>query len=378
MSIDYHWLYTRVADLGEALAAFLNHLLMSIGGVGQQNLDILNEITVSELQAIVARVEDLAKWQRRINTLLEEIKIEYSVHDVLAKCPALVEGNYELAELIRAKYGEEAMWLFSTFGNIQIFVQTYNHSGVAESMLRVIEKGFQCLQLPSYQFNFLVRKAYEHNEDPRPCFAFLKWVQHFKHQIMDLLIERRRSYFRSREDFDGYWGRICDDEVKFTKDIVIPLLHCLAMEHIYYTHSGDEYGRDVVWSYKGPFGQDRFCAAQIKAIQVSGAAGSSIDKIISQIDDAFRMPLELPDGKYFVSEFYVITSKRYTRNAISKILEKIDSRVERNNIHFIDGQRVKELVLQFLRPLQRRERSTNAMETANNGFHADADKAPRR
>jgi hypothetical protein len=369
LSLDYRWLYPKVADLAEATAAFLQYLVISVGGIGQQNLDALNTMTADELEHIVNKVEDLAKWQRRIDTLLDEINIQYSTRNILAKSPALVEGNYELAELIRAKYGEEAMWIFSTYGNIQIFAQTYNTSGVADAMLRVIQEGFQYMQLPSYHFNSLMRMAYQHNEDPRPCFAFLKWLSHFKRQILDLLIERRTSYFRSREDFNAYWDRVCNDESKFAKDIFIPLLHCLSMDHIYYTHSDDEYGRDVVWSYKSPFGQDRFCAAQIKAMEVSGAANSAVDRIMSQIDDAFKMPLRLADGSFYISEFYVVTTKKYTRNAIAKILEKIDSRIAKNNIHFVDGQRVKELVLQFLRPVQHRGNSDSSVKTANTRTH---------
>ena len=350
--IDYSWLYPVLGNLAETTSSFLQYLIMSLGSSDQEALENMTKLSFEEMEKVVNEVEDLASLRIKIDTMFQEIKIKYSVTDILKKAPSVSEGIYEIAELIRSKYGEEPMWVFSTYGNLQIFILTYARSGLDNSMLRVLETNFDKLQLPRYQFMLLVRKANQYNEDPRPCIAFRKWFLDFRLKIMDMLVERKRSYCRNREDFNTYYNKVCNDEQKFTKDIFIPLLHCLGVEHIYYTHSSDEFGRDVVWSYKNPFGQERFCAAQIKALRISGAANAELDKINAQIDDAFKMPLKISEGKFFISEFYVVTSKNYTRNAIQKILSKFTNPVVKNNIRFLDGQRIKELVLQFLRPVK--------------------------
>ena len=254
--------------------------------------------------------------------------------------------------MIRIRYGEEAMWVFSTYGNLQTYGKMYADSGIAQTVLNIIEKGLKQLQVAPHLYGLLERMSYKHNEDPRPSIAFLKWYSDYKRNLLAQLIERKTTYFRSREDFNTYWDKLCSDEQEFTKRILVPLLMCVGSENVYYVHGTDEYGRDLVWSYRSPLGQTRFCAAQVKATKISGAANSKLNIVLAQLDDAFRMPVALPVGRVHISEFFIITSMSFTRNAIAKIIDKIDSPAVRNNTHFYDGQRIKELTLQFLRPVR--------------------------
>ena len=57
-----------------------------------------------------------------------------------------------------------------------------------------------------------------------------------------------------------------------------------------YNHSKREFGKDLTFSEMNKFGVRRNYGVQVKAGDLSGEAGSEIDKIIAQIEDAFSMP----------------------------------------------------------------------------------------
>ena len=51
--------------------------------------------------------------------------------------------------------------------------------------------------------------------------------------------------------------------------------------------------------------------------------------------------------KQRISKLAIIISGKFTENAIEKICEKIESHVVRNNLTFIDGEKIQTLAEQF-------------------------------
>ena len=78
---------------------------------------------------------------------------------------------------------------------------------------------------------------------------------------------------------------------------------------------------------------------QVKAGNLSGEAGSEIDKIIAQIGDAFSMPYlnTTSREKRYISDLIIAISGRFTENAKDKIVEKVN----RGNIYFLTWTRFK-------------------------------------
>jgi hypothetical protein len=82
---------------------------------------------------------------------------------------------------------------------------------------------------------------------------------------------------------------------------------------------------------------------------IPGAADGEIDQIIGQVDDAFKMPFYdlYTKQKQRISKLAIIISGKFTENAIEKICEKIESHGVRNNLTFIDGDKIQTLAEQF-------------------------------
>lgn len=149
------------------------------------------------------------------------------------------------------------------------------------------------------------------------------------------------SPFKNLEDIKN--------EEDFSLSIVIPILHRLGFSNIRYIHGKREYGKDIVFTRKTEFDYFEFWGAQVKCGDVSGKANSEIDKIIAQIDDAFKVPFYdlLTKQRERISKLLIVISGSYTENAIEKICEKIEDGAIRNNVIFIDGEKIKALSSKF-------------------------------
>jgi hypothetical protein len=130
-------------------------------------------------------------------------------------------------------------------------------------------------------------------------------------------------------------------ERDFVKKRLIPLLRKLGFQHVRYTHGIDEYGRDVVFYDKDRFGVLRLYAGQAKLGDVSGKAGGEVDKIIAQVEDAFKMPYKdvHQGGEKHVASVYVMISGRFARNAKEKIAEKARGKA----VFFLEGSDIENL-----------------------------------
>ncbi len=139
------------------------------------------------------------------------------------------------------------------------------------------------------------------------------------------------------------------DEEDFSLSIVIPILRKLGFSNIRYNHGKREFGKDIVFTRKTEFDYFEFWGAQVKCGNISGEANSEIDKIIGQIDDAFKVPFYdlYTKQRERISKLLIVISGSYTENAIEKICEKIENNALKNNVVFIDREKISALSSRF-------------------------------
>jgi hypothetical protein len=135
------------------------------------------------------------------------------------------------------------------------------------------------------------------------------------------------------------------DEQEFTLRTVLPILRKLGFQNVRYNHGKREFGRDVVFARVTEFQDLEFWGAQVKFGNVSGGANAEIDEILGQIEDAFTMPFYdlYTKQKQRISRLVIIISGKFTDNAIEKICEKIESHAVRNNVIFVDENKLQTL-----------------------------------
>lgn len=139
------------------------------------------------------------------------------------------------------------------------------------------------------------------------------------------------------------------NEKEFTLGTVLPILRKLGFLNVRYSHGKREFGKDVLFARITELHEIEHWAAQIKFGNIGGGAGAEVDTLLGQIDDAFGMPFHdlYSKQKQHISKLAIITSGRFTDNAIEKICEKIQSHAVRNNVVFIDGEKLKTLAERF-------------------------------
>lgn len=154
------------------------------------------------------------------------------------------------------------------------------------------------------------------------------------------------------------------DEQEFTLRTVLPILRKLGFQNVRYNHGKREFGRDVVFARVTEFQDLEFWGAQVKLGDITGGANAMIDELLGQIDDAFTMPFYdlYTKQKQRISKLAIIISGKFTDNAIEKVCEKIESHAVRNNVVFIDGDKLRTLAERFgsntitSRTIQRRKK----------------------
>ncbi len=140
-----------------------------------------------------------------------------------------------------------------------------------------------------------------------------------------------------------------ENEKEFTLRIVLPILRKLGFQNVKYNHGKREYGRDVLFARITELQELEHWAAQVKFGNISGGADGEIDEILGQIDDAFKMQFYdlYTKQKQHISKLAIIISGKFTQNAIEKICEKMESHALRNNLTFIDGEKLHTLAERF-------------------------------
>lgn len=136
------------------------------------------------------------------------------------------------------------------------------------------------------------------------------------------------------------------DEEDFTKNFLIPFFRKLWYKDIKNTHWKKEYGKDILMRKMDEFWNRRYIWVQAKIWNISWKVNWSIDELIWQISDGFWMKVPSLDAKdkVSISEFIIATNWLYTENATEKIIEKITEASQRNNITFLDKEKIESLL----------------------------------
>lgn len=126
-----------------------------------------------------------------------------------------------------------------------------------------------------------------------------------------------------------------ESEEDFTKHTVIPALKMRGYFNIEYSHGNQEYGKDIIYSFKDSWGHIKYGAAQVKLGNISGRAQSNLSTILNQCQMAFDIPFKLlnTSGEQYISELLIICSGKFTYNAKNII----NNRRFHGSIIFIDG-----------------------------------------
>jgi hypothetical protein len=138
-------------------------------------------------------------------------------------------------------------------------------------------------------------------------------------------------------------------EKEFTLGTVLPIIRKLGFQNVRYNHGKREFGRDVLFARITEFQELEFWGAQVKFGDVSGAAVADVNELLCQLDDAFKMPFYdlYTKQQQRISKLAIIVSGKFTENAIEKICEKIESHALRNNVVFVDGEKLSTLAERF-------------------------------
>jgi len=140
-----------------------------------------------------------------------------------------------------------------------------------------------------------------------------------------------------------------ENEKEFALGTVLPIIRKLGFQNVRFSHGKREFGRDVLFARFTEFQDMEFWGAQIKFGDVSGGAVADINELLMQIDDAFKMPFYdlYTKQQQRISKIAIIISGKFTENAIEKICEKIESHALKNNVVFIDGEKLTTLAERF-------------------------------
>lgn len=149
----------------------------------------------------------------------------------------------------------------------------------------------------------------------------------------------------------SYYTKISDtdNEKELTLRVVIPLLRKLGFINIKYNHGKREFGRDIIFARITEFDELEYWGVQLKYGDICGAANSGIDIILSQAESAFSMPFfdVYSRTKQRISKLVIIASGKFTENSVEKICEGIEKFSLKNNLVFMDGDKIETLCEKF-------------------------------
>ena len=253
-------------------------------------------------------------------------------------------------------------------GNTIIFegelMSSAEHIGIARMELHIYRKYWDH-KFGATQFLNAMRQAVELREKTGKDVQFNEIEDNgahifFRYNIFlkeDLMIDEAFQRFQNIvKEIEGHTERLLereeisqellDDEEKFSLEILLPLIRAMGFIDVKYNHGKREFGKDITFSEFDRLGIRRNFGVQVKIGDLSGEAGSELDKLIAQIDDAFTIKyIETTSREErYISDFIITISGRFTDNAQDKIVEKVKHR----NIYFMSIDKIQELLTKYM------------------------------
>lgn len=197
----------------------------------------------------------------------------------------------------------------------------------------------------------------EHYEDDG-AYIWLQFGSKMKAESMDdLLCDIEQLYGEIEGATDIALGApfpkidSCEKENEFTIRILLPLFRKLGFTNVKYNHGNKEFGKDITFARRTEFDEYEYYGVQVKFGNVSGGAQDNINELITQAKDAFAMPFYdvYSRNKVRVSKVIIAISGKFTQNAVEKIIEGIQEFPLKNNIVFLDGEKIENLMSRYNR-----------------------------
>lgn len=143
----------------------------------------------------------------------------------------------------------------------------------------------------------------------------------------------------------------CAKESEFTVKVLLPLLRKLGFVNVKYNHGNKEFGKDITFARRTEFDEYEYYGVQVKYGDVSGGSNGDINELIAQAKDAFAMPFYdvYSRNKVRVSKVLIAISGKFTLNAVEKIIEGIQDYPLKNNLIFLDKEKIEGLMSKFTR-----------------------------
>lgn len=141
----------------------------------------------------------------------------------------------------------------------------------------------------------------------------------------------------------------CEKESEFTIKILLPFFRKLGFVNVKYNHGNKEFGKDVTFARRTEFDEYEYCGVQVKYGDVSGGANGDINELITQAKDAFSMPFYdvYSRNKARISKVIIAISGKFTSNAVEKIIEGIQDYPLKNNLIFLDREKIESLMSRY-------------------------------
>lgn len=143
----------------------------------------------------------------------------------------------------------------------------------------------------------------------------------------------------------------CEKESEFTIKVLLPLLRKLGFVNVKYNHGNKEFGKDIVFARRTEFDEYEYYGVQVKYGDVSGGVNGDINGLLTQAKDAFSMPFYdvYSRNRVRISKVIIAISGKFTQNAVEKIIEGISDYPLKNNIIFLDGEKIENLMSKYSR-----------------------------
>lgn len=194
--------------------------------------------------------------------------------------------------------------------------------------------------------------SYDDDDD----YIFINYSITVEAETLGLLIQQAEQIIKEIEGaaeltLGSPFKEVCDaeNEADFTISILVPLLRKMGFSDVRYNHGKKEYGKDIIFSRRTEFDDYEYWGVQVKFGDVPGGVNSGIDTLVGQAEDAFKMPFYdvYTRSRQRISKLLIAISGKFTENAVEKICEKIESHPLKNNIVFVDGEKIKTLAEKF-------------------------------
>ncbi len=268
----------------------------------------------------------------------------------------------------------EGIWLRPLEGNTEIFEgiisSTKKYPGIAHMDIHVYRKYWDH-KFGTSQYFSAMKKALEVRSKSANDVKFIEIEDDgaylfFRYEIFlfeDMPLDKAFKRFQEVvQEIESHTDRILEkeeissetlrDERKYSIEVLLPLFRNMGFVDVRYNHGNREFGKDITFSEIDKFGAKRNYGVQVKVGDMSGEAGSDLDKIIGQIDDAFSMSYvdTTSREKRYISDLIIAISGRFTGNSKDKIMEKLN----RGNIYFLDIDKTQELLTKYIKKPTRR------------------------